>query len=53
MPPHMVKAHMDFMRTAITRLGTIGIGVSKPPTHVKGWVNLQTGSRVYPGDPYN
>jgi choline dehydrogenase-like flavoprotein len=50
--PGWGKAHMDFMRTAITRLGSITFGVTKPPTRVKGWVDLATGGHNYPGDPY-
>jgi len=50
--PVFGKAHMDFMRDAITRLGTIAVSVNRPPTHIKGKVNLQTGSHTYPGDPY-
>jgi choline dehydrogenase-like flavoprotein len=50
--PAYGKAHMDFMKTAITRLGAIDIGISKPPTHVRGSLDLQTGAQNYPGDPY-
>ena len=50
--PGYGKAHMDFMKGAITRLGAIDIGVSKPPTHVKGWVDLHSGAHTYPGDDY-
>jgi choline dehydrogenase-like flavoprotein len=50
--PGWGKAHMDFMRTAISRVSSIRFGVTKPPTHVKGWVDLQTGAHHYPGDPY-
>ncbi|MCZ6484836.1 MAG: GMC family oxidoreductase N-terminal domain-containing protein [Acidobacteria bacterium] len=50
--PAFGHAHMDFMRTAISRLGTIGVSVNRPPTHIKGRLNLQTGARTYPGDPY-
>ncbi len=50
--PAYGRAHMDFMKTAITRLGAIDIGVSKPPTHIKGRLDLQTGAATYPGDSY-
>ena len=50
--PRFGKAHMDFMRTANTRYGSLSIGVTKPPTHVKGWVDLETGGHNYPGDDY-
>jgi len=50
--PAFGKAHMDFMRKAITRYGSISIGLTKPPTHVKGWVDLETGGHNYPGDDY-
>jgi choline dehydrogenase-like flavoprotein len=50
--PAFGRAHMDFMRDAVTRLGTIAVSVNRPPTHIKGKVNLQTGSHTYPGDPY-
>ncbi len=50
--PAFGKAHMDFMRTAVTRLGSISLKVARPPTHIKGKVNLRTGASTYPGDPY-
>lgn len=50
--PAFGKKHMDFMRDAITRLGTIAVSVNRPPTRIKGTVNLQTGSSTYLGDPY-
>jgi choline dehydrogenase-like flavoprotein len=50
--PALGKAHMDFMRTAVSRLGTIGVSVNRPPTHIKGRINLETGARTYPGHSY-
>ncbi len=50
--PPFGKAHMDFMRTANTRYGALTIGITKPPTRVKGWVDLETGAHNYPGDDY-
>ncbi len=50
--PAFGRVHMDFMKGAITRLGTIAVSVNRPPTHIKGTVNLQTGARTYAGDAY-
>lgn len=50
--PVFGKAHKDFMRKAITRLGAITIRFNRAPLNVKGRVNLRTGAHIYPGDPY-
>jgi choline dehydrogenase-like flavoprotein len=50
--PAFGKPHMDFMRTAVTRLGAISILFNRAPLHVKGRLNLRTGAQSYPGDPY-
>ena len=42
--PAFGKAHMDFMRTAVSRLGSVSVWVNRPPTHIKGRVNLETGA---------
>ena len=46
------KAHMDFMRTANRRMGWLTVSLTKPPTHIKGFVDLETGAHNYPGDDY-
>ena len=50
--PAFGKAHMDFMRKATTRHGAITVLFNRPPTNVKGRVDLKTGAHIYPGDPY-
>jgi choline dehydrogenase-like flavoprotein len=50
--PAFGRAHMDFMRTAVTRLGAISVLFNRAPLHVKGRVNLRTGAQSYPGDTY-
>ena len=50
--PAFGKTHMDYMRGAITREGSVAVSVNRPPTHIKGSINLHTGARTYPGDPY-
>ena len=47
--PQFGKAHMDYMRTAITRVGGGNATVTKPASNVKGSVNLQSGAKNYPG----
>ncbi len=50
--PAFGRAHMDYMRGAITREGSVAVSVNRPLTRVKGSINLQTGARTYLGDPY-
>lgn len=50
--PAFGKAHMDFMKKVTTRHGAITVLFNRPPTSVKGRVDLKTGEHIYPGDPY-
>ena len=50
--PAFGKGHMDFMRSAVTRLGAISVLFNRAPLHVEGRVNLRTGAPTYPGDAY-
>jgi choline dehydrogenase-like flavoprotein len=50
--PPFGKRHMDFMRKANTRLGWLTASVTKPPTSIKGSVDLETGGHNYPGGDY-
>jgi choline dehydrogenase-like flavoprotein len=50
--PSFGKAHMDFMRKVTTRYGSITVLFNRPPTNIKGRVDLKTGAHIYPGDPY-
>ncbi|MBI2817036.1 MAG: GMC family oxidoreductase [Acidobacteria bacterium] len=50
--PAFGKAHTDFMRRVTTQHGAITVLFNRPPTHIKGRVDLKTGAHIYPGDPY-
>lgn len=50
--PAFGKAHMEFMKKVTTQHGAITVLFNRPPTNVKGKVNLRTGAQSYPGDPY-
>lgn len=50
--PAFGKDHMNFMRKVSTRLGWLTVSVTKPPTSIKGSVDLETGGHNYPGHDY-
>ncbi|MBI2820896.1 MAG: GMC family oxidoreductase [Acidobacteria bacterium] len=50
--PRFGRAHKEYMRTAIHRLGTVRGTILTPPT--KGSINVMTGETIYPySDPRN